>query len=559
MGTLTIIFANAVLLTISIVWGHSQYWSLDDFFMQSVLTGAYGGTLDSHLYFVSSVYAYVLFPFYKAFPSIGWYSIFQTLIVFASFLAICLVMLRKCGPKLGVAVSFLVLTCISIDFYPHVAFTQCAGVSTAAGILVLSYGLSLKEPLTKKRIAIIACGVAFLGLGMIFRKDMFLLGVPTLGAILLWELLKQRNIIPATLVSILAVVALFWGLKNSDSLHYTDNGYDRYAAYQPVRAFFGDGDFYDWKAFSDELEERDMLSRDFRYLSAWYFYDKDIFSVDSLKEKIAIANRNAYIPNYKKMPLAILRAVSNNVTSGRFWCWAILCIGLLFFGNHKQRIVPWASFAVLAIAYGYLLLVNRLVNHVEVGAWLYATIILLNAIDGKSVLHSRFSKHYTHTLYAIAIASLFLLGIQQVVGIDHNKNAIASKENVDWEGFLDYAARHPDNVFMLSFDRYKDLAKKQGRPFRATKAGSLNNIFSFGYWNILLPPMERELEKRGVKNPMHDIVNSNVYVAGDAMGMSLAPFYKDHYHKKLSIDTVMFFGSMPLLTYKLREGENEVP
>ena len=35
--------------------------------------------------------------------------------------------------------------------------------------------------------------------------------------------------------------------------------------------------------------------------------------------------------------------------------------------------------------------------------------------------------------------------------------------------------------------------------------------------------------------------------------MSLVPFYIDHYHEKLSIDTLRYFGDMPLLKYHSEE------
>ena len=40
---------------------------------------------------------------------------------------------------------------------------------------------------------------------------------------------------------------------------------------------------------------------------------------------------------------------------------------------------------------------------------------------------------------------------------------------------------------------------------------------------------------------------------GDENSMSLTPFYNEHYHEKLSVDTIRYFGDMPLLKYHLEE------
>ena len=61
------------------------------------------------------------------------------------------------------------------------------------------------------------------------------------------------------------------------------------------------------------------------------------------------------------------------------------------------------------------------------------------------------------------------------------------------------------------------------------------------------------MKKRGVTNLFRDVKKDNVYVIGDGQAMSFAPFYSDHYHEKLSIDTLRYFGDMPLLKYRLEE------
>ena len=69
--------------------------------------------------------------------------------------------------------------------------------------------------------------------------------------------------------------------------------------------------------------------------------------------------------------------------------------------------------------------------------------------------------------------------------------------------------------------------------------------------------MNRELEKRGVANVIKDVWHDNVYVVSDEQKLSLAPYYKDHYHEKLDVDTLTTFGNIDLLKYRKGEPENE--
>lgn len=555
------VLLNVLPLLMSFMLGSSKYHSLDDHFMQAVLVGAYGGKFDSHLYFINAAYAYFLWPFYKLVPTFGWYTFFQTISVFISFVTICYVILKKCGLKIGIAISVLVLVCVSTDFYFNVAFTQCASVMMSSGILLLAYGDSSRDEPLKKRLFLLVVSVLFILGGFVFRSQMFLLGLPTLGTVLLWNLFKRKSLFKPTLIALLCVAAGYFGLKTFNASLYKDNNYSYYARYQPIRSQFGDGAFYDRDAIEDEMDENGMDSWNFRYLKSWYFYDKNVFSIDSLKRFKSVVDRNLYSPNYAKMPLALLRTASNNVLTGRLWCWCMLCIILVFFQKGKSGFIPWVSLGVMSLSYTYLLLVNRVVNHVEVGIWLMAVVCLLNEINGKWNDFSRKCVNLLQMQYLLSIAGVMLLCTHFAFNLEEQKPGQVYEKNPKWKEFFDYAQTHTNDVFLLPFDRYKGLATFVGRPFVATAPGSWNNVVSMGYWNIHFPSMENELLKRGVTNPIRDIVNGNVYVIEDAMMLTLKPFYQKHYHKKLSIDTVTSFGDMNLLKYSLQkdEVENEIP
>jgi len=536
-----------VLLSFFICNGH--YSSLDDFFMHSVLTGAYGSEYDVHMYFVNALYGYLLKPFYLLLPTFGWYSFFETVAVFLSFTAICYVLLKRCGRKLGLALSVLVLVCVSPDFYFNVAFTQCAGILTSAGIFLFAAG----DEERRVRYLVVAC--LFFAWGIVFREMMFLMGMPVFATILFFSFLRHRCFWKGTLVALFAVACVYGGVTKFNELHFRNNDYSYYAAYQGARAFFADGDYYDTEGFSAELDERGIGSRNFRYLRAWYFYDSDVFHLDSLKALIDIAEKYHYEPNYIKFPFAIMRAISSSLLRGSVWCWALICLALIYFSNRKNWWVPWISLALIGMPYAYLLLVNRVVEHVESGIWALAVLFVVFFINRDDFQKNNQSKSFIQIIFLICLMAVIVNTANIVFDRESKNGVVESGKKADWTNFVQYAKKHPDDVFLLPFESYKDMAAHIGNTHEAIKPGSLNNIHSTGYWNIHLPAIESELEKRGVSNLFRDVKNDNVYVMGDGQSRSLVPFYEDHYHEKLIIDTLRYFGSMPLLKYHLKEQE----
>ena len=547
--------ANAIVLTLSLILGGWKYESLDDFFMHSVLTGAYGGEYDIHLYFVNAIYGVFLWPFYKILPHVGWYPLFEKGIVFLSFSAITYIILRKYGNKLGGAFAFLVLSCVSLEFYLHVEFTKCACAAAAAGILLFAIGNS------EKKVSHLVWGSLFMVAGFVFRKEMFLLGLPVLAALLFFNTLQSKSIWKNSLIALAVLAGAIIGQKAFDASLFKNNEYEYYAAYQPVRAYFGDGAFYDTDAFSDELDERGIGSRDLRYLKAWYFYDNNVFSLDSMNALIKIAQRSLYEPNYLKMPFFVARSISDSLMKGSVWCWLLLCLAIIYFSNKKYWWVPWVSLAIIAICYTYLALVNRVAPHVEAGIWGYAVIFALFYAYKSNFDESKQTKKLIKIFLLIGIIGLAnnitLFELDKIHRASKAKNIQAA----DWESFLQYTKNNPSDVFLLPFDRYKELGSFLGKTYKAIEPGSWNNILSTGYWNIHLPAMNRELQKRGVSNMFKDIINDNVFVLNDKHSLSFAPFYRDHYHEDLAIDTVKHFGKLFISKYRVKEltDEQETP
>ena len=537
---------NFVLFAVFAVLGVFRYGALDDYFMATVLTGAYGSEFDPHLVFVNGVLAYCLKPLYYLFPSVGWFYIFEMTSIFGTFTLFSYCLIRQLGFRLGVPLAVL-LSSVAIEFYASVSFTICAPLLAASGAI-----LFVKGSIRKKSLWLMA-GSVLLVLGAMLRFQMFLLVIPFLGALLFWAHFPFKVVPKKSLIALVLCGLAIYGVNTFDENLYNDPEYKYYKNYQYKRSFFGDGAHFDKEAISDELEERGMIPLDFQLLCAWNFYDTQVFSADSLDAIIRLANRSTYVENKLRLPAAVAIGISNAFTRNMAWCWCFVCVLILLFADKKSRLYPWGSLALVVASYIYLLQLNRLVSHVEMGIWLYAAVMGIPLLQRDRVVAGVTSKISSRLPIIVSLFALvFFVGtVLSLPRENHNRAIFAVPEmSNDWHEFLEYTNLNENNVYLLSFFSYKELGLVRDPPYKAAKPGSWQNIIPIGYWNINLPGMKRELEKRGVENPLRDIVNDNVYTIETGNAPSYQLFYKIHYHKNLKVDTVQTFGDLMVLKYR---------
>lgn len=523
--------------------------SLDDYFMSAMITGAYGGEFDPHTLFVNGAYAYFLKPFYAFFPKVGWYFIFELLAAFAAFTVFVYFMLRQVGGKLGIAFSVFLLACLAPDFYLQAAFTQCAAASTAAAILLFYFGNGERRKLW------VVLGGLFFVVGIVFRREGFLLGMPFLAVTLALNVFETRRITKTTLAVLVACVCAYQALQNFNNDLFGDPTYSYYREYQWSRALFGDGENYDVDATFDELEERQMQGRDFRFLRNWIFYDTEVFSLDSLKRIAGIVHRNRYEVNPVKMPAALFLVVAKSFFKANAWCWIVLCFMLFFFIPKWANWYTWGSLALLCLCMGFLLHVNRVVYHVESGIWLYAIVCAIPLMRKEYFENGRHIGKLPYLIGAMALGSLILI-LPDLRDVDNNRVFFGIPQmSKEWSELAQYMQNRPNDVFLLYSNEYKYLATYKDPPYMAVASGSWGNIVPLGYWNMNLPGMQKEMRVRGMQNPIRDIVRDNVFVLETDTLHRFSRFYRVHYHDSVSIRIVREFGDMRLVKYRREGGE----
>lgn len=546
---------NAIFLLLFIMLGSCKFSSMDDFFMSSILSGAYGGENDVHLYFVKVVYGLLLKPFYHFFPSVGWYYIFEVIEVFASFVALVYVLLARLGTRNGRLLSILLLCCFSPVFYYEMDFTKNAAILTAAGILLMYEGDS-------RNVKYLVSGIAFLCMGFVMRSEAFYLGIPCFAMLIVFRGLIKKKIPIANLIAVVFCCLINAGIFHYDKSFYQNEEYKYYAQYQGPRAVFGDGRYYNYETTLDEIEERGLHGVDFEMLTNWGFYDTEVLAKDSLYKFIQIVDRNHHEVVPTKVPIAVAKELSRCLHEIPSWYWILLCSVIAYFGKGLFRLVPWSSLGYVICAYIYLLLVNRIVAHVEASVWLYATIILFPILKKDDLDKIWLSVNMKKILIGVFIL-LYVIGFWGTKDYVKAETFQSTKDN-RWEAFMLYEREHSDQVFLMDLTMYKRFGSRLGGSFRTLDGGRLNHIIPLGYWNIHLPSIKQLLNERGIENPFKSIADSNVYVVHYDQASLYSRFWELHYGKKILWKNVMWsnvpgreFFSFDVTKFYLQEKQHE--
>lgn len=544
------LFINAYFMVICLAFCHLRYGAIDDYFMAGILSGMYGDEYNVHLPFVNAVYAYLLLPFYHLFPRISWYYVGELAAVFVSLTTITYVLLQRIGRSWGCVLGVLFVAAYAKDLYIVLQFTQCAAVLSAAGMLVILCGFEYAK---RNVLAILSVGTLLLWWGSFMRWEAFLMGTPFFAGALLLNVRRFWNARRYVIISLLIVyVGAFAFHEFNDSLYQTPE-YKTYTDFQPFRVLLGDGAFYNEQAVYEDLQELGLQSKDFDLLKKWVFYDNEVFAPESLQVITQLIEKHTVRPHIKSYPLMLLQSFFNLAHAPAFAIW--LLFGFLLFVLHKEKhLYIWISFFSILLMFAYLLYVNRLVYRVEIGFLLYATAI---SVSFMKRIPFAFPKVICSIVAVLLVVSGCVYYSQRQVFRGPNDGRNFSIDEVlstkGYEELFSFMNSQPDSVmFIVPMDTYMNMTEHRLPPYLNEPKGNWERIISSGFWTLYYPDVERSFRKRGVTNPVKDLVKENVYCVSDIkFGLSLVDFLETHHYNRVRIDTVKRFEDLSVLKYSI--------
>lgn len=542
---------NIFFLALCLVFGKLRFGALDDYFMSGILSGMYGEGFNVHLTFVNALYGYALLPFYNIFPKINWYYVGEMASVFISFTVAGYIIIKKTGDKWGPILTALLVALCASDFYLALQFTQCAAILSAVGMLSFIYGsdkLSVSIKYSTLELLPIVLGIFLLWWGSLMRWPAFLMGMPFFCGALLFQIKKFWNVKWAVVGGVLIVFIGAYGFHQFDQSLYQDSSYKKYMEFQGPRALLGDGKNYNQQAVYEDLEEMGYSGIDYTMLTSWNFYDKDVFAPDSIRIVTDAIGRYVFKNPVQLLPITILNTLKSFIYHPVFIAWLIFTL-VLFLCNPKKSLWPWVSFMIAVYLIKLLLNQQRLVYRVETGLWFYATVLTI------PLLKERFrisNKVVFGALAIIVLCNLYSYATtgQQIRsaatgGLERAKDEI--NDSTDYKGFWSYMESLPDStVFLMSMNSYMRLCRKGYSHYIAEAPGSWSRLVSFGYWTPYFPDVETSLRKRGITNPMRDVVKENVFVVEEP---SLEDFLERHHYDKVKKDSIRDFNHFVVYKY----------
>ena len=541
---------NLFFLGLCLIFGNLRFAALDDYFMSGILSGIYGEN-NVHLTFVNALYGYCLLPLYNLFPKINWYYIEEMASSFISLTIAGYIIIRKVGERWGLILATLLTALCASDYYLVIQFTQCAAMLSAVGMLCFIYGLDNWGPDKKKKsITIVAIGIALLCWGSWMRWQAFLMGMPLFGLALL---LKVKDVWNKKLFVIMALASLFAAIESCHLFNqymYHAPEYKAYIDFQGPRSLLGDGQNYNQQAVYEDLDEMGYSGKDFTMLTAWNFYDNEVFAPESIRIITNVINRYFFKNTWQTLPKAVLNTLRNSVQSPIFIAWLLFSILILVY-SPKKSLWVWLSLTIVLSLIAYLLNLKRLVYRVETGLWLYAAILTI------PLLRSRINIPKITALFIISVIALLNLFSYATTGTQVRSPSTVEKVTMQNEmvDFADYNGLHaymdslPDStVFFMSMNSYMRLSRKRNPPYLAEPKGSWERIYSFGFWTPYFPDVEKSFRKRGVTNPIKDVVKDNVLVIDEPL---LIDFLEQHYYEKVKSDTIRDFNGMVVYKYSV--------
>lgn len=543
---------NLYFLGLCIAFGDLRFDAIDDLFMSGILSGIYGEGYNVHLTFVNALYGYCLLPLYHLFPKINWYYVGEMASAFISLTAVGYIVISKVGEKWGAILTAIIVALCASDFYLAVQFTKCAAMLSAAGMLAFIYGLERKmdkSPI-KKWIIPLSIGVLLLWWGSWMRWDAFLMGMPFFATALLLQVKKLWNVRLTVIAGLLIMFVGAYGFHFFDKSLYQAPDYKKYMEFQEPRSLLGDGRSYNQQAVDEDLDEISYSGQALPMLTHWFFYDTEVFAPDSLRiitDLIAKYKDEMFL---RPQLANVLGTLPNSAQYPVFVAWLLLCLALFAFKSPRSQ-WAWLSLLIVCAMLAYLLYLQRLVYRVEVGLWLYATFLTIPFLKERCRINKNISIGF---VCAVAMISLYSYAVSGPTLRQVNSGQIVyvrpeHADTVDYISLFAFMDSVPDStVFIMEMNSYMSMSRQKGPPYLTMPQGSWEQVISFGFWTPYFPDVEKAIHKRGVTNPMKDVVLDNVFVI-DAP--SLGTFLEQHYYNKVKVDTVRNFKGMVVYKYSL--------
>lgn len=289
-----------------IIFFDVKYEVSDDFFIDAVLSGAFGNGYDPDLLFGNIILGYVLVFFYKIFPMISFYFVLLLLLGFLSVTAILFILFKKKINAVTVCMAVVFLCFLTDDMYVVIQFTKVSAAAGVAGGLLILFGLW--EAKEHKLLYIVLGALLSLDGTMVRFSTIYIfaafLVIAFINYAVVYLFSKDKDKRPVSfkkgalavlrrfLVCVF-IIGLFFGVQYFGAwLANLDNGHREYHVFNPIRSRITDTNRPDYEEVSEAYKNIGLNKVDYTMIDSWNFNDRGVYSDECLKKLNGINNHS---------------------------------------------------------------------------------------------------------------------------------------------------------------------------------------------------------------------------------------------------------------------------
>lgn len=509
------VILNICLLTLNIIFFQTRFESNDDSGMSFIIEGIYGEKT-AYAVFINVIIGKILKILYTVVPIVKWYVIFQYAVLFISFVFLGYILLRQFEKKKGIILFFALLIPFTYECYVYLQFTKTSGVAVATGLLLIFYCLRKNE---KRRYLISGILLAILG-SMIRFQSMLMVSLILFGLginVIICEYKKEKfqikriwiNMKPYLLCFGITFLCIFMLEGVNKQAYKNDEGWKYFLEYNYERYHLLDYGFPDWEENKVAYQKMEITKEDIDMYQGWCFADFEKLSLEKMKQinklrenkKITVHIVTDFV---KDIPIRFLE-MRYSVLLITFFI-----IYLLYCKRKNWGILFYVLFTFLG-SYFYFFFMDRYTNINRIDfIYIYAIICVFLELFGEGgIQHKKGKENIWFILLAVGLFSVGTVGVKEKKFSEQNSTTLANKQQ--YQEFYALTTEDKDKLYLQNTGSI--LNDRAYSMWEVVPEGLSENRVSLGNWLTGSPLTLSILQKFGVENPFHDVINhSDVYL-----------------------------------------------
>lgn len=581
MSEKKIYFSDRYLLLISMLYSFGIFWvvylfsyptweAADDFMISGILQGT-SGESSPYTLVMGYLLSWLIYHLQILIPQLNWLTLFELFSVWVSFSFLSWFFIRKRTIE-GYVAFILFPLLFEILFYTSLNYTRSACILSFTGLMLIWFFSSEKYSIPG-----IVCGTILFLLGSLFRFACIYIAIPYVGILVVEHYWKNRKVfwkekykgcLPIFLLLGTLVICFslygFHKLKYREFAEKTD-----YIEFNMARARGYDYLPQNYEDYAAEFKDIGVSRNDYQMIKLSLIYDQ--YFSEGLYKKIAQINfsenesLNSKLKNVASRFWKNLVYYNQGKNSGKYNTFYLIFYFavLSFVFLKKENIFTYlCTVGGTAFFIVYFIWTGRFPPWIQgslylIAGFMFIYLILESEIKIKDAFKER-KRWIQCTSLFVGMACMLIC----VTSDPQKKIKVLERKEIDLNlaEALEYMKHDSENIYLI--DNFS------GCPFpimnvygslRGMERNSWNNIMRVGSWYLKHPVLESQLKDTGLKSPVHDLINENIYLLTNTGFPYLEiyrTFFAEHYGEYIYAKEKSQWGDYAIYSLYTVEREN---